>query len=255
MMIQKISCIQCGTQSIVDQWHRELPFCRNCHITPRWAGMIIGIMRSIYGDIECSLFESERRLHIRGVGISDSGYSDALAEKFSYRNTWYHQEPKLDICEASSCALYENLDFVTCSDVIEHTKSPPYVVLSNIYGMLRRGGSLILSAPTSHNSSTLEWYPAADSIEVLRFGDKFEVKWSNFRGNYVDKFPCFHGGPGDTLEMRYISLQDLIYTAEIIGYNVKIIDFVRERGYYWPIYQMSDYPGRGDARIMILTRK
>ena len=35
---------------------------------------------------------------IRGIGISDSAdYAGFLADRFDYRNTWYHRDPRFDI--------------------------------------------------------------------------------------------------------------------------------------------------------------
>lgn len=93
--------------------------------------------RSIVSVLTTRLFESSQVIteiynsSIRGLGMSDSSvYSSALSDSFDYTNSFYHQEPFLDITNAST-SLYSQLQFVISSDVFEHISRPVSVAFEN----------------------------------------------------------------------------------------------------------------------------
>ncbi|MGH9903496.1 MAG: hypothetical protein ACRD68_16940, partial [Pyrinomonadaceae bacterium] len=73
----------------------------------------------LFGE-SLALTDFPERRDISGIGMSDwDGYAAPLALKLGYQNTYYHQEPKLDITSIEP-ALESTLDFIISSDVFEH---------------------------------------------------------------------------------------------------------------------------------------
>ena len=163
-----VLCAICGTRVYTepDAVHRELRVCGNCGSTPRFCGLALAVSRAIWGSPDRCLAERPPRHDVVAIGLSDA---DRLArlfrEKLNYTNTFYHAEPRLDLCSAESCAAY-SADLIICSDVIEHTMRPPALTLPHLFNMLRPGGTLILSAPTYVSSATIEWYGGAEKVDV-----------------------------------------------------------------------------------------
>src|SRR5918997_4002416 len=83
--------------ALVDELDREVPSCQSCGSTVRWRSMIHVLSTELFGE-SLALPDMVMNRNITGIGMSDwDGYAVPLAEKFNYRNTYYHQEPKLDI--------------------------------------------------------------------------------------------------------------------------------------------------------------
>jgi SAM-dependent methyltransferase len=250
-------CCICGhAMGAPDSFHRELSPCAGCGSNARFRGLMAAVIRLAFNGNQKPLKDQAGRRDIVAIGMSDTTiYADILTEKLNYRNTFLHTEPHLDLCDPTSIAKYSNLDLIICSDVIEHTKEPPVVVLGNMMRMLRPGGAIVLSAPTYQMPETIEWYPGASSVRVIPGGDH-HVVWKTIRGvDYVDTNPAFHGGPGDVLEMRVISHSALLADAASAGFKAATFEFDQSRGYVWPIE--PEYPGLDapmDGRILVLRK-
>jgi len=52
-----------------------------------------------FSPTEMILAHYGARKDIRGLGCSDWGYSDLLANKFDYINTFYDHKPQLNLCD------------------------------------------------------------------------------------------------------------------------------------------------------------
>jgi SAM-dependent methyltransferase len=249
-------CCICGQVSPVPESnHRELSFCPSCGSNARFRGLIVGVLKHIFEDSSIPLKDQPPRPEVAAIGISDSDiYATILMTKLSYKNTFLHAEPFLDLCDVEAAARFSNLDLIICSDVIEHTKEPPIVVLRNMMSMLRPGGLLILSAPTYQMPTTIEWYAGAKDIQVVTHNHRHLVLWTTIRNvDYVDTNPSFHGGPGAVLEMRLISHSALMSDASKLGFATTTLEFDSGRGYDWPI--VPQYPGVDapmDGRILAL---
>jgi hypothetical protein len=252
-------CAVCGHRIDADQGplHRELQVCANCGSCPRFCGLAFGVNSLVHDGPPkrplCDLSESRT---VTAIGISDD---DRLArvfeEKFSYTNTFFHREPRLDICSKASCSSFR-ADLIICSDVIEHTVSAPIVPLGNLFQMLTPGGGLVLSAPTFSFDSTIEWYGGVAEMEVSEESGRHIVRWRNKRGTqYVDTDPVFHGGPGQVLELRLISHSELLAVARSVGFVGETLAFAPEWGYLWPIGRQLQYiEACADGRIILLRR-
>jgi len=95
-------CFQCNIcgehcQTALDRLGREEVSCKGCGSSPRARAIIRVLSTQLFGK-NLLLSDFPARPDIRGLGMTDSkGYATRLAEKFSYRNTYYHKEPRLDI--------------------------------------------------------------------------------------------------------------------------------------------------------------
>lgn len=258
--ILRFGCCICGNSIVVarDHLHRELVFCPSCGSNTRFRALMLALLRLVYQNDLVPLVQQPPRPDVSALGISDSDiYADVLARRLSYRNTFLHTSPFLDLCNPQSIAQFTALDLIICSDVIEHTRCLPETVLKNLHSMLRPGGSLVLSAPTYEIAASIEWYGGARRLSVIQQDGKFVVEWETLRGvRYLDSAPCFHGGPGETLEMRIISHAALVEAAERVGFNVDTLEFAPEFGYEWPFApQDSALNFALDGRILLLRRR
>ena len=109
---------------------------------------------------EIILARMKPRKDIRGIGCSDWGYADLLAEKFDYVNTFYDHEPQLDLCNVDwSRWPPDSFDFITCTDVLEHVEPPVERTFENMRRLLKPGGVAILTVPTTLEPATREHFP------------------------------------------------------------------------------------------------
>jgi len=76
-----------------------------------------------------------------GLGISDDWrLARALAFLFNYTNSYLHQFPNVDLCSPPpNC--FEYFEFISCSDVLEHTPPPMDQPMRGLYSMLKPAGS------------------------------------------------------------------------------------------------------------------
>jgi SAM-dependent methyltransferase len=150
------------------------------------------------------LREFPHRPDIRGIGLTDSKvYADRLAEKFDYVNTYYHNEPILDIKNLPSKPEKE-MDFVIASDVFEHVEPPVSVAFQNVYKLLKQGGVFVFTAPYSaKRNHTEEHFPNLHKYEIRQEDGKY-VLVNRTKDGTSERFTNlrFHGGPGFVLEMR-----------------------------------------------------
>jgi len=149
--------------------------------------------------------------HIKGLGISDDfRYARHLEQVFEFVNTYFHQEPRLDLM-CYNDKYKSAFDFVICSDVLEHTIGPWQEAILNIYRYLKPGGVLILTVPLNKDLVvTREHYPGATGYEVVFVDGNYQstkIQYSDRCELALD--PVFHRGPGNTLEMRVFALADL----------------------------------------------
>lgn len=235
------------------KFHRELGQCKHCGSTPRFRGLMYGLSLALFKKY-VALPDFPARKDILGVGISDwDGYAVPLANKFSFQNTYYHCEPQLDITDPASTAKISNLDFLICSDVLEHVLPPVVNPLANICKMLKPTGSLILTVPYCQRHGTLEHYKALHNYAVLDFRGRKIVVNERKDGGGLEVFDhaVLHGGDGTTLEMRLFSEGDLLKDLRAAGFeSVKILsEPVAEVGYFWPDLpermELNQYPLHG----------
>ncbi len=157
---------------------------------------------------------------IRGCGLSDAWeVAEQLGKHFSYINTYFHKEPQLDIKRGSP--NFMNLDFITSSDVFEHVTPPIEDAFSTAYHMLKPGGVLVLTVPyVTTREETLEHFPDLYDWSVTRSENAYRLR-NTTRSGERQEFGnlVFHGGEGETLEMRVFALAHLRRLAADAGFG------------------------------------
>lgn len=178
------------------QDEREGDPCQSCGATWRQRATVVAVLHGL-SSLSGPLSSREHDHSVRGLGISDEvRTAAALARAFDYVNTDLYRFPTLNIVDSS--ALSERFDFVTCSEVLEHVLPPPERAIANIKELLVAGGFAVLTVPVGE-SDFKEHYPGIVSWEKVGRS----VRWVDQSGRLSqDDAPVFHGGVGDTLELR-----------------------------------------------------
>jgi SAM-dependent methyltransferase len=140
-----------------------------------------------------------------------------LAERADYSNTFYDQEPRLDLTDPPA-ELLGTCDFLTCSDVLEHVPPPVERAFEAALALLRPGGALILTVPWQYEGTTVEHYPDLHRFEIVDIDGPVVVNRTRDGTLQVFDRPVFHGGPGLTLEMRTFTLPDVVAHLERAGF-------------------------------------
>ncbi len=170
---------------------------------------------------------------ISGIGMSDwDGYALPLAEKLDYQNTFYHQEPRLDITNIPE-RLVETLDFVISTDVFEHVLSPVSRAFTNTLRLLKPGGVFIFTVPyTLKGEHTVEHFDDLHDFEIVEENGDYVLKNKTPDGTVrIYRDLIFHGGPGSTLEMRVFSRASVLRELAEAGFTD-----IRERNQAVPQY-------------------
>jgi SAM-dependent methyltransferase len=200
-------------------------------------------MRAIVHLLSLELFgqiyilpEFPVRPDIRGIGLSDwECYATPLTKKFDYTNTFYHREPRLDIAKIDGWQKRQ-LDFIIATDVFEHIAPPVQTAFNNVRLLLKPGGVLIFSVPYTIDGTTQEHFPELHHYQIIEKGSK-RVLENITRDGHRQSFDqlVFHGGEGDTLEMRVFSkasLDDCFARAGFRSWKAHL-EPALEYGIYW----------------------
>ena len=198
---------------------RETPTCPGCGSTVRMRAMVSTLSKELFGS-SLTLADFPSRPDLRGMGLSDwDRYAIPLAAKLGYINTFYHQEPRLDI-DAIDPALESSLDFLIASDVFEHVPPPISIAFENARRLLRPGGVFVFSVPYSKEGETREHFPELHRWEiVVRGGRKVLINITKDGSEQIFSDLIFHGGDGSTLEMRVFSESSLLQDFERAGFQ------------------------------------
>jgi len=154
---------------------------------------------------------------VRGMGMSDPPeLAQRLAEKFDYINTFYHQEPRLDVVNPQPDQL-GRYDFIVSSEVMEHVPQPVERAFANLNRMLKPDGLLLLTVPYRIDGRTAEHFPELHEYALAAPGGR-TVLVNRRRDGSLEVFDnlSFHGGDGSTLEMRVFtetSLKEILAGA------------------------------------------
>lgn len=234
----KFTCNICGVDchALVSALSREEVSCKSCGSTVRMRGMIYALSLALYGR-PIILPEFKKNMNILGKGMSDwDGYAKPLTKKVGYINTYYHQEPRLDITDISP-KDFESVDFLLSTDVFEHVSPPVSNAFLNAKKMLKPGGSFVFSVPYTLEGETVEHFPELNEFSIeVRNGKKVLI--NKTKDGRVQEYSdlVFHGGEGETIEMRVFSESSLVTNLRTAGFSdVQILrDPYFEYGIYWP---------------------
>jgi GT2 family glycosyltransferase/glycosyltransferase involved in cell wall biosynthesis len=230
-------CNICGQlcESRLTELGRETPSCSGCGSTVRMRVIIHLLSMELFGKI-IALPDFPTRRDIQGMGLSDwDRYAIPLAQKLNYTNTFYHQEPRLDITAISS-QLEGTLDFLISTDVFEHIAPPVSTAFVNARKLLKPNGVLIFTVPYSKEGETREHFPELCRYEIVQRDGKPVLKNITRDGRpQIFEDLIFHGGAGATLEMRLFSESSLLHEFAKAGFKRVQIhpDPYFEYGIYW----------------------
>jgi SAM-dependent methyltransferase len=181
--------------------------------------MIHVLSTELFGE-SLAIPDMDTNRDITGIGMTDwGGYALPLAEKFSYKNTYYHQEPKLDITDPDlDPALHGTADFIISSDVFEHIAPPISVAFENLSKLLKPKGVVVFSVPYGKQDKTIEHFPELYNYRIIKKKGSHILK-NVTREGVIENFDnlTFHGGQGATLEMRFFSESSLIEEFTRVG--------------------------------------
>lgn len=227
--------VDCGP----DDFGRETSSCSSCGSTVRMRGVVHLVSKAIFGK-SIALPDFPHRPDIRGVGLSDwDEYARRLADRVSYTNTYYHQEPFLDITNVPHASA-GTCDFVISTDVFEHVAPPVSRAFDGALKLLKPGGSLILTVPfATEISETREHFPNLHRFEVVGGNEGPHKLLNTRRDGELEEFNdlVFHGGPGTTLEMRVFARTSLERELVRAGFtNIRFADEpVQKFGIHWMV--------------------
>jgi SAM-dependent methyltransferase len=153
------------------------------------------------------------------VGFSDwRPFAERLAGKLGYRNTYLQREPALDLC-AVPPELRRTCDFVICSDVLEHVAPPVEIAIAGCLSLLKPGGLLVLTVPYTFDEATTEHFPSLREYVLVELGGEKALVNRTAAGRFeLFSELVFHGGEGETLEMRLFALRPLLAALTEAGF-------------------------------------
>jgi SAM-dependent methyltransferase len=181
--------------------------------------VIRSLSLELFGD-SIVLADFPKRTGITGLGMSDwAGYAETLASKMNYTNSFYHQEPRLDIMSVDE-SFEERFDFVISSDVFEHVPPPVSRAFSGMFRLVKPGGFVVFTAPYVKAPSTAEHFPALHAYEIIQ-EEAGSYLQNTTREGRVERFDnlVFHGGDGATLEMRLFAEHDILEHFSAAGFT------------------------------------
>jgi SAM-dependent methyltransferase len=214
-------CNICGQTNPITPltFQREIASCEGCGSCARFRAVIHVLSKELFGR-SIALPDFPVRREVKGLGMSDwDGYASRLAEKLDYVNTYYHQMPRLDICNVDP-SLNGRFDFVISSEVFEHVPPPASVAFRNLRRLLKPSGFAVVTVPYRPEGHTIEHFPDLYNYKVIEEGGR-KVLHNTTRAGEKQVFDglVFHGGDGTTLEMRVFSEPDLLAEFERAGFG------------------------------------
>ncbi len=216
---------------------REDQSCQKCKSSLRMRSVIYALSMELFGkNIMLPDFPEDKT--ITGIGMSDwEGYANLLSEKLAYTNTYYHQEPKLDITNITP-EQENKYDFIISTDVFEHIPPPVETAFVNVQRLLKPGGVLIFTVPYMNDGITKEHFPDLHDFRIVTHkGKSFLINVTKDGEEQVFDDLIFHGGDGFTLEMRMFAKKSLLEELESAKFEHNKIysDNISEFGIIWQI--------------------
>jgi len=232
-------CNVCSSWNLVkkSELNRETSSCKKCHSTVRMRAIVFHTTKELFGRA-MALQDIPTNKTIVGYGMSDWDlYAQGFAEKLSYTNTYYHQEPRLDITIPSE-RFINTADFVISTDVFEHVEPPVQRAFDGTYAILKKGGVFVFTVPFGLHGLTTEHFPELYKWRLEEKDGQWIMINEQRDGKVVTHTDlCFHGGPGTTIEMRrftWVSLQEHLQKAGFT--SVRLVgESSRRWGIHWSL--------------------
>lgn len=213
-------CNICGRKSKVPtkRLGREQVTCR-CGSTVRFRSIVHVLSVELLGK---SVAIQDMPDHRDLIGLDMSGaatYALPLEKRFGYINTFLHKPPILDITSPGN-EWISRCDFLISSDVFEHVTPPVSRAFKNALLLLKPGGLFVITVPYKPEGATLEHFPDLYDFHLETRAGKTIL--SNLtRDGQIQEFDdlVFHGGEGETLEMRVFSLAGVLGELKKAGFR------------------------------------
>jgi hypothetical protein len=198
-----------------ERMEREGPSCDGCGSSVRMRSVVFQLIRRFYAE-PAPLPDLVARKEIVGFGLSDwEGYSQQLERLFTYTNTFYHAEPRIDIMQVPDAYL-NRADFLISSDVFEHCPPPVGIAFHGARHIRKPGGWLVMTVPHRAEGDGHENFPDLLHYQLVELGGEWVLVNRAADGSVsVREGLVFHGGPGAVLEMRIFARHEVErYLAE-----------------------------------------
>lgn len=248
------TCNITGNRFNLDPSEKYREGCLRFGYNNRFRAICYIFCKLFYG--ECKILSNlEPNKKLKGIGMSDSGWANIFKEKFNYVNTFYHTSPYLNIYNDDHVKNYSDLDFIISSDVFEHIDPFPSIqhAFNNLYKMLKPGGRLIFSVPYTHGDHK-EHFPNLYNYKLINKNGKYilENKTIDNKTEFFDNL-CFHGGPGNVLEMRIFSKNSIINFLETSGFiDITFNDITEDMNKYGIFWSNNS---ENDISLIITAKK
>lgn len=231
-------CNVCGRPGALelDRLEGERRECLGCGSTLRQRAIVATLSRKLFGGRSLAIDDWPDDVDVEVKGVSDAALLErALPSKLRYANTYFHQVPFLDIRNPSPSDI-ASCDILICSDVLEHVPPPVAGAFDGLLRIIRPGGFLLLTVPCTAAPATAEHFPELHDYRLVeRGGERFLV--NRTADGRLQEFGdlVFHGGPGETLEMREFSIHHLERALREAGFGRIEIHAAPDfrHGVYW----------------------
>lgn len=197
---------------------RENAVCR-CGSSVRLRSLIHLLSVELFGE-SLALPDFPHRPDLAGIDMSGAAtYAERLREKLGYTNTFLHKTPHLDIT-VPDATWFDRCDFVISSDVFEHVTPPVSVAFENTLHLLKPGGLFVFTVPYTKTGETLEHFPELHIFHIeSRRGSPILINKTRHGVRQEFSDLVFHGGEGETLEMRVFSEAGVLQELENAGFT------------------------------------
>lgn len=212
-------CSICGYRSLANPKSIEDISCKICKCTCRAQVICRAVLTGLGYPTDSNIQRIEKDLSRVGLGISDdSMIVGALSPLFAYTNSYLHKFPIVDLC-SPPLECIGHFEFITCSDVLEHTPPPRMTPLAGLFQMLKPGGFAVISVPIRRGFEFKEFYPNLTNWLI----ENGCLNWTDGDGHrYIDQKPEFHGGEGLTLAFRQWTEKKLVEDLHAVGFSETI---------------------------------
>lgn len=217
-------CNICGRRNKAgaERLAREESSCP-CGSTVRLRALVHVLSKELLGESQ-AIPDMPKRKDLVGIDMSGAAtYSARLPDRLGYTNTYLHKPPRLDITDPDPQWL-GSCDFVISSDVFEHVAPPVGRAFENALRLLKPGGILLLTVPYTKAGMTVEHFPELHEYRIeTRDGKRILLNTTaDGRPQIFDQL-VFHGGEGETLEMRVFSEAGVLAELQRAGFtNIRI---------------------------------
>ena len=209
-------CAICGAAKKSKPTSTEEIGCESCGSTWRAQEICRAVLTGLAYSEQIDIRAINSDMSRVGLGISDDWrLARALSPLFAYTNSFLHQFPVVDICSPPQEAIGK-FEFISCSDVLEHTPPPRIAALMGLYQMLKPTGFAVISVPLIQGLKFAEFYLGLTTWRT----ENDSIHWVDEIGQeHIDHHPEFHGGEGLTLAFRQWTEEKLIEELKAVGFS------------------------------------